>query len=354
MAPSLNPSVTGRTNCSFTFANRNATLQQIFYHVACYFPDARMMTIEGGHCKKPPMIRYFEDDPWAQSNENHLEMLPGIRTFVMKGAWNIMREYRHWGKLSAALPNLREWQCFYAKPKLEGHITISKILVNFPTTLTRLNISLEGFCSKSSPQSRWLSASHSEYHLCRLLGAVIPQLESLTFTGKLCASLFSAAKTAISKSQTRSRLKSVDFVVKACCWEHQMNDGLLTTFDLSGITNMAFIAAFEKLIIAAVQSLDCLTSIEFMRIRFIDLDSICGLLNPYFQLVGDSCTGLWSEAILETLQQTRSMAHFQELSEGILPEYGINSQTGTRIYPHARPRSIKSSAYKIIADKSKP
>ncbi|KMU80603.1 hypothetical protein CISG_08511 [Coccidioides immitis RMSCC 3703] len=194
----------GRTNHNFRFANRNATLQQIFYHVACFFPDAKMLTLEGGHCKKPPMIKHFCSD---STYEQRLEVLPNIQTFIMRGAWNIMREYDHW---------------------------------------------------------------------CNI-----------------------------------------------------------------------------NLIIAAAKSLDSLTAIQFMRIRYIDLDSIWGLLNPYYQLVGNTCTGLWSEEILETLHATRPMIQFEVLDDGILPEYGINSHTGTGAFPRSRPRSMKASAYEFIADKSK-
>ncbi|KAI1980139.1 hypothetical protein LOZ55_001541 [Ophidiomyces ophidiicola] len=342
----------GRTNHNFRFANRNATLQQIFFHVACFFPDAKMLTLEGGHCKKPPMIKHFCDDA---TNEQSLEPLPNIQIFIMRGAWNIMRGHSHWCTIAAALPNIREWNCTYAKPKREAQATISRILTNFPRGLTRLSISLEGFCSKTNSQSRWLGGPQVERHLCRLLGDIIPQLESLTFTGKVCATLFAAARAATIKREVRSRLKAVDLVVKACCCELAKPEGNLNFVnDHSGITNMTFIKSFEKLVVTAVRSLDTLTAIQFMRIRYIDLDSICGQLNPYYQLVGNDCTGLWSEEILETLQETRPNAQFDVLDEGILPEYSINSHTGTAAYPRSRPRSMRVSAYEIIADKSKP
>ncbi|EEP77533.1 predicted protein [Uncinocarpus reesii 1704] len=341
----------GRTNHNFRFANRNATLQQIFYHVACFFPDAKMLTIEGGHCKKPPMIKHFGN---VTTHEQRLEVLPNVQTFIMRGAWNIMREHDHWSNIASALPNLREWNCTYAKPKREAQATIAKILTTFPRGITRLSISLEGFCSKKNSQTQWLSKPHTDRHLCRLLGDIVPQLESLTFTGKVCASLFSAARAATIKSETRSKLKAIDLVVKACCCEQVKMEGNLNfVSDYSGITNMTFIKSFENLIIASLRSLDSLNAVQFMRIRYIDLDSICGLLNPYYQLVGNSCTGLWSEDILETLHQTRPDAQYEVLDDGILPEYGVVAHTGTTAYPRSRPRSMKASAYELIADKSK-
>jgi hypothetical protein len=343
-----------RSNRCFKFANQNASLQQIFFHVACFFSEARMLTIEGGHCKKPPMIRHFDNDPWGQSGAEQLEMLPNIRCFVMRGAWNIMRDYQHWSNLATALPNLREWNCSYAKPKVEAQSTIRRILMNFPRHITRLNISLDGFCSKSGSHSRWFAPVSNEQHLCRLLGEVMPQLESLTFTGKACSNVFACARAVAQKMTTKPTLKSINIVVKACCCEQQtQDDGSVTQGNLSGITNMSFVAAFEKLIVSAVASLDVFTALNYLRIRYIDLDSACGLLNPYFQLKEDKCTGLWSDSILATLQHTRPSAQFEELADGILPDYGINLHTGTRAYPRTRPRSMRVGAYRIIADVSK-
>ncbi|OAX77972.1 hypothetical protein ACJ72_07723 [Emergomyces africanus] len=359
--------INGSNSANFRFASRNATLQQIFSHVSYFFPHARILTLEGGHCKKPPMIRHFDNDPWGQSAEERLEVLPSIQTFVVRGAWNIMRDYQHWCNLAQALPNLCDWHCAYAKRKLEAHAMISKALANFPRTITRLDISLEGFYNNKNSQSRWFGTVHTEPHLCQLLGAIAPQLESLTFTGKVCAVLFTQARAAMLKSHSTSKLKSVDLVVKSCCRDqrlrshphsHSHDDGESSTTlpnDLSGVTNMNFIQSFEKLVLAAVRSLDAFTALNHVRIRFIDLDSTnnLGLLNPYFQLIDNKCIGLWSEPILETLYEVRQHAQFELLDDGILPQYGMNVQTGTRIFPRTRPLSIKASSYMIISDKSK-
>ncbi|KAK2745918.1 hypothetical protein FQN57_003531 [Myotisia sp. PD_48] len=340
-----------RSNCNFRSANHNASLQQIFQHVASHFPHAKMLSLKGGHCKKPPMIQHFQHDSHSQHQYDRLETLPNIQTFIMKGAWNIMRNYSHWTNLSRALPNLREWHCFYAKSKTDAQLTVSLILLKFPPTITRLNISFEDYWSKTS--SRASLHSQKEQHICLMLGSVFPQLESLTFTGKICACLFTSATTAVTQSRRPSRLKSVDLVVKACCWDHTLADNTHVPNDVSGITNMTFIDEFEKLVLTAIRSLDAFPNLQYMRIRFIDLDSLCGFLNPYFQLVNYKCTGLWSPSILEALHQVRPTAQFEELGDGILPEYGINARTGTRDFPRFRPLSIKKSAYKIIADKSK-
>lgn len=341
-------------NGAFRFAHGNANLQQIFSHVAFLFPAARILTLESVHCKNPPMIGHFDSDPWGQVGHQRFEVLPNIQCFVMKGAWNIMRDYQHWCNLSQAMPNMREWQCSYAKPKAGARITIAQILGTMPKSLTRLSISLDGLCRKTDSHSRLFGTGPPEReHLCLLFGEVAPQLESLTFTGKACASLFACARHAIQSTVTNSRLKSIDLILTSCCREQRADDGSIIINELSGVTNMYFIDAFERMVLSAVRSLDVLTALNYMRIRFIDLDSAYGLLHPYFQLVGNQCSGLWSERILETLHETRPNTHYEELSDGILPRYGITAQAGSRTYPRTIPRSIKASTYEIIADKSK-
>ncbi|KAL1956064.1 hypothetical protein VTO42DRAFT_7659 [Malbranchea cinnamomea] len=344
-----------RSNRHFRFSNRNASLQQIFYHVACFFPEARMLTIEGGHCRKPPMIKQFDNDPWGHSGLERLEVLPNIQCFTMRGAWNIMRDYQHWRNLSEALPNLREWNCTYAKPKPEAHLNIKKILQNFPARITRLTIGLDGLCSKNNSHLRWFNVNaHNEQHFCRQLGEVMPQLESLTFTGKTCATLFTYAKSAMMNAKAHPKLKSVDIVVKACCAEPgNQGDTAIIHGDFTGVGNLSFIAAFENLVVSAISSLDVFTALDYLRIRYIDLDSICGQLNPYFQLKGNTCSGIWSDKILTALQTARPSVQFEELSDGILPEHGISLSTGNRGVPRTRPKGIRVGAYKIIADIAK-
>ncbi|KAL2816264.1 hypothetical protein BJX63DRAFT_141852 [Aspergillus granulosus] len=341
------------TDYKYHYASHNATLEEMFVHVQVIFPEARILTLEGGHCKKPPMVRHFRNDPAGRSNQS-LPLLPDIQTFVMRGAWNIMRDHRHWSTLSKALPNVREWHCSYAKPKIEGYETIAGILRRLPPSLIHINVSLEGFYDKDNSQSRWLGDGVSPPHLCRLLGDVVPRLESLTFTGKVCACLFDSARDSMSTWPAKSKLKSLDLVVKTCCRDKKLHPGLPFLEEFSGITNMNFIRAFEKLVIGAIQSLQLHHELNYMRIRFIDLDSACPPLNPYFQLVDDQCTGLWSEQILESLHESRPDAAYIKLSDGIYPQYGHNNQIVGAIYPRTRPLSIHASTYRIIADVPKP
>ncbi|GAB1207400.1 hypothetical protein APSETT445_006116 [Aspergillus pseudonomiae] len=337
----------------YHYASHNATLEEIFYHVQSCFPEARILTLEGGHCKKPPMVRHFRNDPCGLSGQQ-LPTLPEIRSFVMRGAWNIMRDHRHWRNLSEALPGLQEWHCAYAKPKVEGYHTIAEILRRLSPSIVHLNISLEGFYSKDSTQTNWLGDGVNPPHLCRLLGDVVPHLESLAFTGKVCACLFQPTRNSLSVWPPKSsKLRSLDLVVKNCCRDKRTSPGLPFLDDFSRITNLHFIRAFERLITGAVHSLNTHQVLNYMRIRFIDLDSACPPLNPYFQLIDDECSGLWSERILDMLHEARPQAHFIELSEGIYPQYGPNHQIVGAVYPRTRPLSIHAATYKIIADVSK-
>ncbi|KKK15491.1 hypothetical protein ARAM_007218 [Aspergillus rambellii] len=338
----------------YHYASHNATLEDMFFHVQKFFSEARILTLEGGHCKKPPMVRHFRNDPSSRTGRQRLPVLRDIQTFVMRGAWNIMRDNQHWCNLSLALPGVREWHCAYAKPKIEGYETIARILQQLPMSIVHLNISLEGFYNKDSSPNRWFAEEVRPPHLCRLLGEVAPRLESLAFTGKVCACLFDTTRSFMNTWPPTSKLKSLDLVVKTCCRDKRATQGLPFLDDFSGITNLNFIRSFEKLVTGAVQSLQVHRSLNYMRIRFIDLDSACPPLNPYFQLFENQCTGLWSEEILETLHESRPEAHFAKLSDGIYPQYGHNRQIVGAVYPRTRPLSIHASTYRIIADVPKP
>jgi hypothetical protein len=336
---------------SFHSASHNATLEEIFSHVKSYYPECVMFTLEAGHCKKPPLIRHFANDPSGLSGLYALEALPNIQTFVMRGAWNIMRNYRHWVTLADALPSLREWHCSYAKPKLEGLQTVAKALSNLSSSVVRLDISLEGFHNKDA--SHWLSEKTGQQHLCRLLGDVLPQLEQLTFTGNVCACLFSDSRTATAGRQTVSRLKSLDLVVKTCCRETRDEPSPSVFEEPTSITNMNFIRSFEKLVLGGVGSLEHSPDLSYIRMRFIDLDSTCALLNPYFQMANNVCSGLWSDQIVETLDRVRPATRYVELSDGIYPQIGADNVIVGAIYPRIRPMSINASMYKILSDAAK-
>ena len=324
-------------NQAYQLASSNSTLDEIFWCVSCLFPEACILTIEGGHCKKPPMIQQFRISKQCATQQK-LPELPKIRTLVLKGAWNVMREDIHFVTLTTALPNLREWQTTYAKPKTKAYKLMSSIIRHIPTTLTHLNLCLEGFYSKDSVASVKIRHLQLTHHLCQDIGHLIPQLEALTFTGRVCSSLFTTAIACVDNLH-KSRLKSIDLIVKNCCRDpNTWNDG-------TGIHNWAFIKAFEALVVAGVRSLETYPNLTFFRVRFIDLDSPYPLLNPYFQLQNNRCSGIWNDDIISALTASRPAVSFSNLGEE-LGTRGTDKDGRIVVgWPVTRPRSIKVGSY---------
>jgi hypothetical protein len=346
-----------------------ATLSEIFMHARGFFPEARVLTVEGGHCKKSNMIRQFPAALWPDPGQA-LQILPNITTFVMRGAWNIMRDHSHWTTIEKALPHIEEWHCAYAKPRIEAYSIISQILLSPPRQLRHVTISLDGFYNKEAGTG-FSSTSSSLFcepvHLCQRLGRIAPHLESLSYTGKICSCFWTAAAETLRKSKEEPRLKALEIVVKKCCrppitlQDPETGETMTAILvddvmmDSASITNLAFIRAFERLVVSTVRHLDSFNLLQCIRIRFIDLDSPCALLNPYFQLVRGKCFGLWNEEILDLLPSVRPGLEYEELGEGINPTWRKDDGVvvGT-IYPRIKPKAIKSSSYTVVAEARGP
>jgi hypothetical protein len=363
---------------SFTFklCAYSATLSEIFSHINCFFPHSRAFTLEGGHCKKSNMIRQFPKTLFPDPNRR-LEQLPNIRTFAMRGAWNIMRDYSHWKTIEDALPNVEEWHCGYAKPRYEADATINDIFTQLPSRLRHVNISLDGMYCKDPTT---LGSSHSsghQQHLCDNLGRVLPSLESLSFTGKICECLWTSAISSLSDQKAEPRLKHLEVIVKSCCRQRVVEidpeSGAKVVHELggiiadgAGISNLVFIKAFERLILKTVEALPLFPSLEYVRIRFIDLDSPCTLLNPYWLLEKNKVYGVWNEEIVERLNELKPEFGYVELGDGIecsgesyhkrsSSDPSSTSQTAgvgssCSLYPKSKPKSIKTSSYRVIAE----
>lgn len=371
---------------SFKLCAYSATLSEIFSHIGCFFPQSRVFTLEGGHCLKSNMIRQFPKTLFPDPNQS-LEKLPHIRTFAMRGAWNIIRNYEHWKTIENALPNVEEWHCGYAKPRWEADATINTILMRLPSQLRHVNISLDGMYGKDPAP---LGSSPQDYrHLCENLGRVIPQLESVSFTGKICECLWTTAVAALQQQNQEAKLKHIDLVVKSCCrqrvTEVDPETGESVVYEIgsamaddAAITNLVFIKAFERLVLRTVDALPHFPALEFVRIRYINLDSDCTLLNPYWLLQKDKVYGIWNEEIVERLSEVKPEIGYVELGDGIECPGGSHhkrsssnpASTGTGItrdghgdlapatgvgsncslYPKSKPKSIKTSSYRIIAE----
>ena len=285
----------------YRLSSQNSTLDELFGAVQCVFHSACILTIEGGTCKKPPRIQFFRNPATTKS----LPLLPQIRTLVIKSAWNTIRTKNDFSLLSAALPNLKDWQCKYGTPKMRPYITTYSILLTLPPTITHLHLDMEGFYSKKVLAPAKTTELRERYHLCKSLGAVLPQLEALTLSGRVCSELFTSA-LATASAHRQPRLRSLDLMVRNCC-----RDTSALWADGTGIYNWGFVKAFEALVIAATASLRAFKELNRMRIRFVDLDSLHAQINPCFQLQGDECLGLWSESILANLAVARPRARFE-------------------------------------------
>lgn len=337
--------------------SNNCSLEEIFRFVQMTFGGACILTLEGGERKKPPMVQHFR---FGTPEGSKLPVIDTIRTLVCKGQWNLIRSNKDFQTIAAALPRLNEWHGSYAKPKSKAYLSMATILPHLPQNLTHLNICLEGDYRRESMCPSFFRKVGQQTHFCVQMARSVPTLEHLVYTGRVCHSFFDVAAQ-ISNSRT-TRLKSIDLVVKNCCRPSvQWNDG-------SGITDIAFIAAFESLVASGVRSLDRLAALEFLRIRFIDLGNVvrpffastanisypesqAPPLNPYFQMEKGICTGIWSDQIINALTRVRPHARFLERSES-LGDVGYDKDgrllTGPSFLKY-RPLSIKVSSYLALS-----
>ena len=320
---------------AYRLSSQKATLDEIFYCVDAIFQSACVLTVEGGHCKKPPMVQQFRKPKTTKT----FTTLPRIRTLIMRGSWNIMREEEHFRTISSALPNVREWHCSFTKPKSKAYFMMHSIVRHFPPTLTHLNICLEGFYSKKTINIAKMQVLQRENHLCEAVGRIMPQLEALTITGRACSQLFTHAIDAATKVR-KPRLKSLDLVVKNCC------RGLDVWNDGTGIHNWSFIAAFEQLVTVSSRAFKFYPDLNFLRIRFVDLDAPAPLLNPYFQLQNNELTGIWNDTILRNFEFSRPAAKYADILDCV-------GQVGHKVYPGypaQRPKSMRTSIYHAFAE----
>lgn len=340
----------------------NASLEEIFGCTKVLFPEACALTIEGGHCKKSRKIQHFRlakdgflpmpSSPGVdksgffdrtRTRHRHFPEHMKISTLILKGSWNIVRQSSDFHNLTGPLPNLREWHCVYAKPKTDAYKAMCSVLRHFPPTISRINICLEGLNGKQpSSLAKWRKL-YPEYHICKDLGRLMPQLEALTFTGHVCGSLFKHAVAANTSLRDAPRLKSVDLFVRNCCREpSELEEG-------PSIHNWPFIQAFASLVAEAVTALKTYPYLNYLRIRFLDLDTPRPLLNPYFHLENNVCTGMWDKKILAGLQDARPDAKFEVScveDEGILD--WLDGPT------YARPKSMNASSYAALAQGGGP
>ncbi|KAK1455732.1 hypothetical protein CMEL01_04492 [Colletotrichum melonis] len=337
------PTVTmdGLTNATYTLPANNCSLEEAFTFVSMALPDVCVLTIEGGERKKAPKVQHS----WHKRPPGwHLPTLHSVRTLVTKGQWNLMREDSDFSAFLAALPNLNEWHGSYSKPKSKSYLSMASILPKLPTNLTYLNLCLESDYRRELTCPPFYMKVSNQVHFCSKLAEATPALEHLAYTGRVCKNFFNMA--AIRSDSRTTRLKTIDLTVKNCCRPvPQFHDSG------SGIQDMNFIHSFEMLVLAGIHSMSTLKALDYLRIRFVDLDSPVPPLNPYFVLRDGWCSGVWSDNILAELNRVRPNAKFEQLSESF-GEVGFNKDGRMIIspdYPRSRVLSLKLANYALLA-----
>ncbi|KAH8887325.1 hypothetical protein GQ53DRAFT_656122 [Thozetella sp. PMI_491] len=340
------PTVTvdGLTNATYILPSDNCSLEEAFYFVSETFPEVYVITLEGGERKKAPMVKH-----WIRGEEEPPRAMPrvaSVRTLICKGQWNLIRGEDDFDVIMSAFPNLREWHASYSKPKSKSYLTMADIFLR-PMNLESLNICLESDYRREPTVPPFYLKVAQKVHVCQRLAqaAASPSLEHLSYTGRICKQFFYDLM-AKHRDPRASRLKSIDITVKNCCRQvmHWNETG-------SGITDMNFINAFEQLVLAGIRALGKLKGVEYLRIRYVDLDSPVPPLNPYFLLHDGWCSGVWSEAIVAELNRVRPTTQFEDLSESF-GEVGFNKDGRMTIspeFPKSRALSLKLSNYALLS-----
>ncbi|KAK4136279.1 hypothetical protein BT67DRAFT_440433 [Trichocladium antarcticum] len=342
------PAVTpdGLTTAAYILPMDNCSLEEAFYFVAESLPEACIMTLEGGERKKAPKVRHWIRNT-GQQRRRAMPKVHSIRTLICKGQWNLIRAEDDFANIVSALPSLQEWHGSYSKPKSKSYLTMADVLAR-PLSLTSLDLCIEGDYRREVAFPQYFLKVSSRLHFCSRLaiGAASPALEHLSYTGRVCKQFF-VELMARNADSRQSRLKSIDLTVKNCCRKvaHWNESG-------SGITDMNFIDAFEELVLAGIRSLGSLKSVEYLRIRYVDLDSPIPHLNPYFIIRAQRCAGVWSDAILAELGRARPGARFDELAE-TFGEMGYSKDghvtVGADFYRSpANARSLKLANYALL------
>ena len=302
----------------FRPATKKASLAEIFAYAQALVPQLHALTIESANCKHPPQISFFRPGGRgvvpSQPLENRIKIaspvgptlptLPSVKALILQGAWNIIRNPKELELISNAIPNLNDIKCTYHTLKTSPYITMCDALHprRLPLAIRHINLCLESSFSKTPDSLAKWKKVYPTYHICRTLGDTFPQLESLSYTGRLCGSLFSEAVRAAQNQQYEHICtKKIDIVVRNVCRDPK------ATNDATGIQSWQFILAFEHLIKQAMRALAFYPRLDTLRIRFIDLDSPDQALNPSFHLERNLAWGFWSEQIAELFYAARPM-----------------------------------------------
>ncbi|KAL3958453.1 hypothetical protein ACCO45_006615 [Purpureocillium lilacinum] len=345
------PTVTssGLTNATYILPDNNCTLDEMFRFVTLALPEAQVLTLEGGERRKAPKVAHFDKRDPPQGPNRPLHPIESVRTLVTRGQWNLMRDNDDFARVLGALPNLEEWQGSYSKPKSKSYITVSDYIPSLPTNVKRLGLCMENDYRREAITPSFYSKVAMRTHICLSLGHILPRLEHFSYTGRICHKCFDLALRM--SDPLRSKLRSIDVTIKNCCRDSDAATQYNGTG--SGIHEMSFIEAFEKLVISAIRLLAKHPQLQYLRIRFVDLDSLLPPLNPYFLLAKGKCTGVWSDDIVTEMAKVRPRAAFAELCDN----FGniVYSKEGRMVIspecPRGRVLSLKICNYQALANR---
>jgi hypothetical protein len=247
---------------SYVLPSNNAALRDVFEFASEQLTGVCIVTLEGGDRRKAPKVLNSGRVTGLQS-----KMVPQIKTvqtLVTKGQWNLMRDNDDIGFVMNAFPNLVEWHGTYSKPKSKSYLSMAHYLPHMPGNIKKLSLSLEGdYKRELATPLYYLKVCH-QVHFCHKLAEVAPRLESFTYTGRVCKAFFD--KLAARANPRLLNLKVINLTVKNTCRPlTELNDSG------SGIQDCVFIQSFETLVLAGIRSLEKLPSVEYMRIRHVDL-----------------------------------------------------------------------------------
>lgn len=264
MLPTLR--IEGLSTATYTLPGDNCTLEDVFRFVSQVLPHAKILTLEGGERRKAPKVVHFHNNRYGLDGGPTLPIVHSITTLITKGQWNLMRDHSDFVSILGALPNIEEWQGAYSKPKSKSYITVSQFMPYIPANIKHLSLCLENDYRREAVVPAFYAKAAQQTHICAVLGKIMPRLEQFSYTGRVCHHFFEvASQSAIAPS---SRLRSIDVTLKNCCRQSNIfhDSG-------SGIQDMGFIEAFEKLVISGIRSLGQFQRVEYLRIRFVDLGS---------------------------------------------------------------------------------
>ena len=360
------PTVTpeGLINASYTLPANNCTLDEVFRFVALALPCVQVLTLEGGERRKAPQIVYFGQhrrEAAGPSALPSLETLPCVTTLVTRGQWNLIRDSDDFSTVLNALPNLGEWQATYGKPKSKSYITMAEFLPLLPMRISNFSLCLENDYRRESATPPFYAKVSSRTHICSRMAEVPSRLEHFSYTGRICHKFFDLASRTVNPLTTR--LRSIDITVKNCCRHSSQHQDSGT-----GIQELGFIEAFERLVHSAVRSLDKFKEVQYLRIRFVDLgmsalelkgkpltllESLLPPLNPFFLYTNGHCSGVWDDMIVAEMARVRPHVRFAELSDtfGNISYSSDGRMVVVKKYPGARAASLKLANYRSLANR---